>query len=132
MGRRIKDKCASYRVYTKVHKKPIPSKSLSPRQRTDVGIGVFRPGLLRPEPLADGSLLEAVTYASEERSVLVAGVSDGVLESVDQTDIGTETEVNLAVFDSSRSVQTHIEALVSTSLEGCRRDLRGYRGQRVR
>ena len=68
-------------------------------------------------PLADGSLLEAVTYASEERSVLVAGVSDGVLESVDQTDIGTETEVNLAVFDSSRSVQTHIEALVSTSLE---------------
>ena len=69
-------------------------------------------------PLADGSLLEAVTYASEERSVLVAGVSDGVLESVDQTDIGTETEVNLAVFDSSRSVQTHIEALVSTSLEG--------------
>lgn len=68
-------------------------------------------------PLADGSLLEAVTYASEERSVLVAGVSDGVLESVDQTDIGTETEVNLAVFDSSRSVQTHVEALVSTSLE---------------
>ena len=73
---------------------------------------------MRPEPLADGSLLEAVTYASEERSVLVAGVSDGVLESVDQTDIGTETEVNLAVFDSSRSVQTHVEALVSTSLEG--------------
>ena len=73
---------------------------------------------MRPEPLADGSLLEAVTYASEERSVLVAGVSDGVLESVDQTDIGTETEVNLAVFDSSRSVQTHIEALVSTGLEG--------------
>ena len=69
-------------------------------------------------PLASGLLLEAVTYASEERSVLVAGVSDGVLESVDQTDIGTETEVNLAVFDSSRSVQTHIEALVSTSLEG--------------
>lgn len=69
-------------------------------------------------PLASGSLLEAVTYASEERSVLVAGVSDGVLESVDQTDIGTETEVNLAVFDSSRSVQTHVEALVSTSLEG--------------
>ena len=68
--------------------------------------------------LADGLLLEAVTYASEERSVLVAGVSDGVLESVDQTDIGTETEVNLAVFDSSRSVQTHVEALVSTSLEG--------------
>ena len=68
--------------------------------------------------LADGSLLEAVTYASEERSVLVAGVSDGVLESVDQTDIGPETEVNLAVFDSSRSVQTHVEALVSTSLEG--------------
>ena len=73
---------------------------------------------MRPVPLASGSLLEAVTYASEERSVLVAGVSDGVLESVDQTDIGTETEVNLAVFDSSRSVQTHIEALVSTSLEG--------------
>ena len=73
---------------------------------------------MRPEPLADGSLLEAVTYASEERSVLVAGVSDGVLESVDQTDIGTETEVNLAVFDSSRSIQTHVEALVSTSLEG--------------
>ena len=73
---------------------------------------------MRPEPLADGSLLEAVTYASEERRVLVAGVSNGVLESVDQTDIGTETEVNLAVFDSSRSVQTHIEALVSTSLEG--------------
>ena len=73
---------------------------------------------MRPVPLADGSLLEAVTYASEERRVLVAGVSDGVLESVDQTDIGTETEVNLAVFDSSRSVQTHIEALVSTSLEG--------------
>ena len=93
-------------------------KILSPRQRTDVGIGVFRPGLLRPVPLADGSLLEAVTYASEERSVLVAGVSDGVLESVDQTDIGTETEVNLAVFESSRSVQTHVEALVSTSLEG--------------
>ena len=69
-------------------------------------------------PLASGLLLEAVTYASEERSVLVAGVSDGVLESVDQTDIGTETEVNLAVFDSSRSVQTHVEALVSTSLEG--------------
>ena len=69
-------------------------------------------------PLASGSLLEAVTYASEERSVLVAGVSDGVLESVDQTDIGTETEVNLAVFDSSRSVQTHVEALVNTSLEG--------------
>lgn len=69
-------------------------------------------------PLASGSLLEAVTYASEERSVLVAGVSDGVLESVDQTDIGTETEVNLAVFESSRSVQTHVEALVSTSLEG--------------
>ena len=68
-------------------------------------------------PLADGSLLEAVTYASEERSVLVAGVSDGVLECVDQTDIGTETEVNLAVFDSSRSIQTHVEALVSTSLE---------------
>ena len=73
---------------------------------------------MRPEPLADGSLLEAVTYASEERRVLVAGVSNGVLESVDQTDIGTETEVNLAVFDSSRSVQTHVEALVSTSLEG--------------
>ena len=73
---------------------------------------------MRPVPLASGSLLEAVTYASEERSVLVAGVSDGVLESVDQTDIGTETEVNLAVFDSSRSVQTHVEALVSTSLEG--------------
>ena len=69
-------------------------------------------------PLADGSLLEAVTYASKERSVLVAGVSDGVLESVDQTDIGTETEVNLAVFESSRSVQTHVEALVNTSLEG--------------
>ena len=69
-------------------------------------------------PLASGLLLEAVTYASEERSVLVAGVSDGVLESVDQTDIGTETEVNLAVFDSSRSVQTHVEALVSPSLEG--------------
>jgi len=69
------------------------------------------------EPLADRSLLEAVTYASEERRVLVAGVSNGVLESVDQTDIGTETEVNLAVFDSSRSVQTHVEALVSTSLE---------------
>ena len=68
--------------------------------------------------LADGLLLEAVTYASEERSVLVAGVSDGVLEGVDQTDIGTETEVNLAVFNSSRSVQTHVEALVSTSLEG--------------
>ena len=63
-------------------------------------------------------LLEAVADASEERSVLVAGVSDGVLESVDQTDIGTETEVNLAVFESSRSVQTHVEALVSTSLEG--------------
>jgi len=63
-------------------------------------------------------LLEAEAYASEERSVLVAGVSNGVLESVDQTDIGTETEVNLAVFDSSRSVQTHVEALVSTSLEG--------------
>ena len=73
---------------------------------------------MRPESLADGSLLEAVTYASEERSVLVAGVSDGVLEPVDQTDIGTETEVNLVVFDSSRSVQTHVEALVSTSLEG--------------
>ena len=73
---------------------------------------------MRPEPLADGSLLEAVTYASEERRVLVAGVSNGVLESVDQTDIGTETEVNLAVFDSSRSVQPHVEALVSTSLEG--------------
>ena len=73
---------------------------------------------MRPEPLADGSLLEAVTYASEERRVLVAGVSNGVLESVDQTDIGTETEVNLAVFDSSRSIQTHVEALVSTSLEG--------------
>ena len=73
---------------------------------------------MRPVPLADGSLLEAVTYASEERSVLVAGVSDGVLESVDQTDIGTETEVNLAVFESSRSVQTHVEALVNTSLEG--------------
>ena len=73
---------------------------------------------MRPEPLADGSLLEAVTYASEERRVLVAGVSNGVLESVDQTDIGTETEVNLVVFDSSRSVQTHVEALVSTSLEG--------------
>ena len=69
-------------------------------------------------PLASGSLLEAVTYASEERRVLIAGVSNGVLESVDQTDIGTETEVNLAVFDSSRSVQTHVEALVSTSLEG--------------
>ena len=69
-------------------------------------------------PLADGSLLEAVTYASEERSVLVARVSDGVLESVDQTDIGTETEVNLAVLESSRSVQTHVEALVNTSLEG--------------
>ena len=73
---------------------------------------------MRPVPLASGLLLEAVTYASEERSVLVARVSDGVLESVDQTDIGTETEVNLAVFDSSRSVQTHVEALVSTSLEG--------------
>ena len=73
---------------------------------------------MRPVPLAGGSLLEAVTYASEERSVLVAGVSDGVLESVHQTDIGTETEVNLAVFDSSRSVQTHVEALVSPSLEG--------------
>ena len=69
-------------------------------------------------PLADGSLLEAVTYASKERSVLVAGASDGVLESVDQTDIGTETEVNLAVFEGSRSVQTHVEALVNTSLEG--------------
>ena len=68
-------------------------------------------------PLADGSLLEAVTYASEERSVLVAGFSDIGLEGVDQTDIGTEAEVNLAVFESSRSVQTHVEALVSTSLE---------------
>ena len=69
-------------------------------------------------PLADGSLLEAVTYASEERSVLVAGVSDVGLEGVDQTDVGTETEVNLAVFEGSRSVQTHVEALVMTSLEG--------------
>ena len=73
---------------------------------------------MRPVPLASGLLLEAVTYASEERSVLVARVSDGVLESVDQTDIGTETEVNLAVLESSRSVQTHVEALVNTSLEG--------------
>ena len=73
---------------------------------------------MRPEPLADGSLLEAVTYASEERSVLVARVSDIGLESIDQADVGTETEVNLAVFDSGRSVQTHVEALVSTSLEG--------------
>ena len=69
-------------------------------------------------PLADGLLLEAVTYASEERGVLVARVSDGVLESVDQTDIGTETEVNLAVLERSRSVQTHVEALVDASLEG--------------
>ena len=73
---------------------------------------------MRPVPLASGLLLEAVTYASEERSVLVARVSDGVLESVDQTDIGTETEVNLAVLESCRSVQTHVEALVNTSLEG--------------
>ena len=90
----------------------------SPRQQTDVGDRrILGQGLLRPVPLADVSLLEAVTYASEERSVLVAGFSDIGLEGVDQTDIGTEAEVNLAVFESSRSVQTHVEALVSTSLE---------------
>ena len=69
-------------------------------------------------PLADVSLLEAVTYASEERSVLVAGFSDIGLEGVDQTDIGTDTEVDLAEFKSGRGVQTHIEALVDAGLEG--------------
>ena len=68
-------------------------------------IGVFRPGLLRPVPLADGSLLEAETYASEERSVLVAGVGDVVLEGVDHPDVGTDTEVDLAEFKSGRGVR---------------------------
>ena len=69
-------------------------------------------------PLADGSLLEAEAYASEERSVLIAGVSDVVLEGIDHTDVGTDTEVDLAEFKSSRGVQTHIEALVDAGLEG--------------
>ena len=69
-------------------------------------------------PLADGSLLEAVTYASEERSVLVAGVSDVVLEGIDHTKVGTDTEVDLAELKSGRGVQTHIEALVDAGLEG--------------
>ena len=69
-------------------------------------------------PLADGLLLEAETYASEERSVLVAGVGDVVLEGVDHTDVGTDTEVDLAELKSGRGVQAHIEALVDTCLEG--------------
>ena len=69
-------------------------------------------------PLADGSLLEAEAYASEERSVLIAGVSDVVLEGVDHTDVGTDTEVDLAEFKSGRGVQTHVEALVDAGLEG--------------
>ena len=69
-------------------------------------------------PLADGLLLEAEAYASEERSVLIAGVSDVVLEGIDHTDVGTDTEVDLAEFKSSRGVQAHVEALVDTSLEG--------------
>ena len=69
-------------------------------------------------PLADGSLLETVTYASEERSVLIAGVSDVVLEGIDHTDVGTDTEVDLAEFKSGRGVQTHVEALVDAGLEG--------------
>ena len=69
-------------------------------------------------PLADGSLLEAETYASEERSVLVAGVGDVVLEGVDHPDVGTDTEVDLAEFKSGRGVQTHVEALVDAGLEG--------------
>ena len=69
-------------------------------------------------PLADGSLLEAEAYASEERSVLIAGVSDVVLEGVDHTDVGTDTEVDLAEFKSGRGVQAHVEALVDTGLEG--------------
>ena len=69
-------------------------------------------------PLADGSLLEAETYASEERSVLVAGVGDVVLEGVDHTDVGTDAEVDLAELKSGRGVQTHIEALVDAGLEG--------------
>ena len=69
-------------------------------------------------PLADGSLLEAEAYASEERSVLIAGVSDVVLEGIDHTDVGTDTEVDLAEFKSGRGVQTHIEALVDAGLEG--------------
>ena len=69
-------------------------------------------------PLADGLLLEAETYASEERSVLIAGVGDVVLEGVDHTDVGADTEVDLAEFKSGRGVQTHVEALVDTCLEG--------------
>ena len=69
-------------------------------------------------PLADGSLLEAEAYASEERSVLIAGVSDVVLEGIDHTDVGTDTEVDLAELKSGRGVQTHIEALVDAGLEG--------------
>ncbi len=63
-------------------------------------------------------LLEAEAYASEERSVLIAGVSDVVLEGVDHTDVGTDTEVDLAEFKSGRGVQTHVEALVDAGLEG--------------
>ena len=83
-----------------------------------MGIGVFRRGLCDRCPLADGSLLEAEAYASEERSVLIAGVSDVVLEGIDHTDVGTDTEVDLAEFKSGRGVQTHIEALVDAGLEG--------------
>ena len=69
-------------------------------------------------PLADGLLLEAEAYASEERSVLIAGVGDVVLEGIDHTDVGTDTEVDLAELKSGRGVQAHIEALVDTCLEG--------------
>ena len=69
-------------------------------------------------PLADGLLLEAEAYASEERSVLIAGVGDVVLEGIDHTDVGTDTEVDLAKLKSGRGVQAHIEALVDTCLEG--------------
>ena len=69
-------------------------------------------------PLADGLLLEAEAYASEERSVLIAGVGDVVLEGINHTDVGTDTEVDLAELKSGRGVQAHIEALVDTCLEG--------------
>ena len=73
--------------------------------------------------------LEAVANPDEEGRVLIACLLDSFLEGVHQTKFGTDTEVDLAVLQSSRGVEACIEALEATFLEGvyCTLDVRDRR-----
>ena len=62
--------------------------------------------------------LEAVTDPDEEGRVLIACLLYSFLEGVHQTKFGTDTEVDLAVLQSSGGVEACIEALAVTALEG--------------